>query len=155
MQDVLIFQEIHHDSFGSPGILRLGICQDSDHRRGIGRGPTRGFTRKMSPSVQGSTWGCTLDVTRYKIESQGKSPLSAGSGGPLLQLKTAYDMKGNGLCHMSAQVKYLARRWSGWYPAPWRVLVLVLNAPPKKSHPGQNHNSSLAMTVLTFPNYYK
>ena len=40
----------------------------------MGRGPTRGFTRKMPP-------GCNLDITKYKIESPGKSPLSQGSGG--------------------------------------------------------------------------
>ena len=31
---------------------------------------TQGFTRKMSPAVPGSTRGCTLDITKYKIESR-------------------------------------------------------------------------------------
>ena len=57
---------------------------DSDQKAPVvmGRGPTRGFTRKMSPAVPGSTRGCTLDITKYKIESPGKSPLFLGSGGP-------------------------------------------------------------------------
>ena len=55
----------------------------------VGLGPNQGFTRKMSPAVLGSTRGCTLDITKYKVESPGKSPLSPICGGPGLQLIAA------------------------------------------------------------------
>ena len=48
------------------------------------RGPTQGLSRKPSPAVLGSlgsAQACTLDITKYKIKSLGKSPLSLGSGG--------------------------------------------------------------------------
>ena len=44
----------------------------------VGQGPIRGFTWKKAPMILSSTRGCTLDVTKYKIKSLGKSPLSMG-----------------------------------------------------------------------------
>ena len=59
------------------------ICRDSDQRHpGYGAGPYPGIYKKnVSPTVLHSTRGCSLDITKYKIESPGKSPLSPGSGG--------------------------------------------------------------------------
>ena len=48
--------------------------------RGYGAGTYRGIY-KNPPAVPGCTRSCTLDITKYKIESPGKSPLSPGSGG--------------------------------------------------------------------------
>ena len=62
-------------------VKRAGNLLSRDVHIYLGRGPTRVFSRKMCPAVPGSTLGCTLDITKYKIESQGKSPLSPGSGG--------------------------------------------------------------------------
>ena len=55
----------------------------------MGQGPNQGFTRKMFLADPGSTRGCTLDITNYKIESPGKSPLSPPSWGLGLQLIAA------------------------------------------------------------------
>ena len=54
--------------------------------RGYGAGTYPGIYKKYVPH---STRGCTLDITKHKIESPGKSPLSLGSGGPGLQLIAA------------------------------------------------------------------
>ena len=62
--------------------MYLHICQDPTKiTQGYVAGTYPGISRKMSPAVSGSTWGCTLDNTRYKIESLGKSLLSPFSGG--------------------------------------------------------------------------
>ena len=38
------------------------------------------FKKRNSPTALGSAWGCTLDTSKYKIKSPGKSQLSSGSG---------------------------------------------------------------------------
>ena len=45
--------------------------------RGYGAGTYPGIYQKMSPAAPGT---CTLDITKYKIEFLGKSPLTPGSG---------------------------------------------------------------------------
>ena len=49
MQDVLIFQEIHHDSFGSPGILRLGIYAGTLTTGGVLGGDLPGDLQENCP----------------------------------------------------------------------------------------------------------
>ena len=89
--------------------------------------PTRGFTRKKSPAFPGSTWGCTLDITKYKIESPGKSPVSAGSGGLGLQLITALRQSVLYICNFdkkwsqstkkeTVRIQYVTTRCFDWHP---------------------------------------
>ena len=60
-----------------------GLTKGAQGYHGYGAGS---YLRTYKKNVPRSTQGCTLDITKYKIESPGKSRLSPGSGGTGLQL---------------------------------------------------------------------